>query len=238
MKKYHIADVLTLSRIVVFSSLLIFFTFAGVGSGWALLFFVLGLLTDAADGEAARTWPYPKDGKKRWWRENKRYELHDKIADIILLASMIFYTAFGVLQWKVMIPISIVAAIAAVIVEIWRYFRIRSHGPKDKLLTKVVLRRRKAYLGGLAAFCLVLFWWPTTLSILWYFSWYGLLFKGCITVLALFMAIAVAKKKAPRLKEDVTPLDREAEFGQQTRKKPPKDAPRYRLGEYPQKCKK
>ena len=205
MKKYHIADVLTLSRIVIFSSLLIFFTFVGVSSGWALFVFVIGELTDALDGIVARAWPYPKDGKRRWWRENERYQLFDKVADIILLVSFLFYIVFY-LHWWVVAWISVAFGVVAIIVEIWRHFRIKSHGPRDKVLTKVVLMRRWAYVIGMFLLCLMVLWWPSTLGELLLLPFAYTMTKATLTIAGVIVAVAFIVVKKDRRSEDVTPL--------------------------------
>ena len=239
MKKYHIADVLTLSRFFL-AGVLIFFTYVGVSSGWVLLVFLLGLLTDALDGPIARTWHYPNDGKRRWWRENKRYEAHDKIADIILLISILCYVVFG-LQWEIVKWISLGFGLFAIVVEIWFRLRLRNHSIKDKWIVRIVLGRRHLYATGLYILCMALLWWPTTtlfgLREVAYFCF--LAAKFVLTIISVILAVFLIKEKWDRWTQVVTPLNAKTKFGLQTRKKPPKDVPRYRLDEYPHnKCEK
>ncbi len=67
MKSYHLADVLTLSEVLAGVILLGMATLR-VPADYAIWVFVAGELCDAFDGVCARRWPYPNDGKKRWWR--------------------------------------------------------------------------------------------------------------------------------------------------------------------------
>ena len=100
MKKYLIADFLTLLRaiigVVIFS---LVFSLKEGRTALVLILFSLGELTDALDGEFARRYSYPKDRKYRWWRaecevfDMHRYELNDILADLILGAATLFYIA-------------------------------------------------------------------------------------------------------------------------------------------------
>ena len=100
MKKYLIADLLTLLRavigVVVFS---LVFSLKEGRTALVLILFSVGELTDALDGEFARRYKYPRDGRYRWWRAEcemldiHRYELNDILADLILGTAVLFYIA-------------------------------------------------------------------------------------------------------------------------------------------------
>lgn len=82
MKKYHIADVLSFLEVVAAITILVG-TVLGFKSEVILLLFGAGELCDAFDGAAARKWPYPDDGKRRFWRNPvflKHYEWSKDIA--------------------------------------------------------------------------------------------------------------------------------------------------------------
>lgn len=107
MKKYHIADLLTLSR-VFFAAAIVLFTFNGVSVGWAFLMFCIGELTDALDGPFHRRYPYPDFPKKyRFWREGNFPKIFDTGTDIALGLSFLLYVYLrvnGVLAVVVSLP--------------------------------------------------------------------------------------------------------------------------------------
>ena len=91
MKKYHIADILTASRFV-FAMMIVAMTFFAASPAKVLAVFVIGEITDAADGPAASRWPYPEKLEKTlWWRVNK--VAFDMTADIALGVATLFYMA-------------------------------------------------------------------------------------------------------------------------------------------------
>jgi phosphatidylglycerophosphate synthase len=101
MKKYLIAEYLTLTRIVWAGVLVgMIIHQEALSLGWVLATSVV-LATDAVDGSAARRWPYPKDGKDRWWRRESLNPATgawfsdsrlDTPADMVLGLAIIAYT--------------------------------------------------------------------------------------------------------------------------------------------------
>lgn len=81
MKKYLIADALTLLEVLCAIALAYMGLF-NCPVDYAIWIFATGIICDALDGPCARTWHYPKDGKRRWWRE--KAELTDQISDLML----------------------------------------------------------------------------------------------------------------------------------------------------------
>lgn len=253
MKKYHIADVLTFSRFIL-GGLLIFFTIAGVSPTLALIVFVLAELTDAFDGMAARHWPYPNDGKKRWWRECASGI--DQIADIFLGLTLLIYIMVRMDAWVAYIAFALIIVIA-IPVQIWRHFQIEKYGPKDELVRKVVLARRYLYVAGLYALFFYFVWHPATFTTIAALPFSNLWLRCALTIVSVVCIVVLVLLKRDRLSEDKTPLPSRGHktakhaaaptrrytkrmtraerkrFGQQTRLKQPKPGPRYTLTDYP-----
>lgn len=93
MKKYHLADLLTLLEVILACTLLVL-AILGTPADYALWVFVAGELCDAFDGPCARRWHYPDDDKPRWWRRHN-VEI-DQISDIMLAIACGIY-----LVWRV-----------------------------------------------------------------------------------------------------------------------------------------
>ncbi len=97
MKKYFIADLLTLFRAVLSVALFTLCLVVKEPLGWwAVAIYGVGLITDAADGEFARKYRYPNDDvskRKYWWR--KYHGMYDTLADIMLsLACLYYYSTY------------------------------------------------------------------------------------------------------------------------------------------------
>jgi len=88
MKKYHLADALTAFEVTMAIALL-GMAFFQIPADIAIWVFVLGELADALDGPCARRWPYPDDGKVRWWRTHVKTIEH--ISDIFIAVACMLY---------------------------------------------------------------------------------------------------------------------------------------------------
>lgn len=90
MKKYLLADVL--SFLEVFLGLaLIAMIYLKTPADLVIWVFVCGELCDAFDGICARRWPYPRDGKFRWWRVPRVVQAIEHTSDILILSALAFY---------------------------------------------------------------------------------------------------------------------------------------------------
>lgn len=95
-------------------------TVAGAPPIWVLATFVIGELTDAADGPAAGKWPYPAELEQRlWWRIHKVG--FDQAADMVLGAAALVYVAlytypFGMVLLKVALAVGISLQLLVVLV--------------------------------------------------------------------------------------------------------------------------
>ena len=151
MKRYFIADLLTGSRIVWAVVLCVFTALSVKPAMWLVLATLLVLSTDALDGSAARKWPYPNDGKSRWWR---RVQL-DTPADLALGLSMVAYTLFVVdFAWGIGLLSAVPIALIALLV-IWLVERKR---PRATVLRNLRLAGYFTYLA------LILGVWTFTVS--------------------------------------------------------------------------
>ena len=151
---YYLADVLTLLRVVGTAAIL---GLAGFGNAadtlTVLVLFALSELTDAFDGMAARRWPYPQDGKRRWWRTYA--EEIDQIADLALGGAATLFVGLH-LAPRLALAIAVGVVGFALPVQIWRQYRIRRipYEECDPLRVRVILARRWLYLVALAALIL------------------------------------------------------------------------------------
>ena len=151
---YYLADVLTLLRVVGTAAIL---GLAGFGNAadtlTVLVLFVLSELTDAFDGMAARRWPYPQDGKRRWWRTYA--EEIDQVADLALGGAATLFVGLH-LAPGLALAIAVGVVGFALPVQVWRQYRIRRipYEECDPLRVRVILARRWLYLVALAALIL------------------------------------------------------------------------------------
>ena len=97
MKRYHIADLLTLSR-VFFSIAIVLFAINGTSLGLTLAIFCVGEVTDALDGPFHVLYPYPRDMRYRFWREGTFPKFFDTGTDILLGVSFALYLYLRVSQ--------------------------------------------------------------------------------------------------------------------------------------------
>lgn len=152
MKKYYLADVLTATQVVL-AVILAVMTVVEVDAGYAMIVFVLGELCDAFDGICARRWPYPEDGKRRWWRVHA--EALDQISDIMLGVAGLAYITFCV-HFKLGATLSIVTILIGAGVQAWVYSSLYKQNPK--LALKVVLIRRLGYVAAVVWLALIMLW--------------------------------------------------------------------------------
>jgi hypothetical protein len=78
---YRIADIITLSRIIISIGL----AAIPMNATWAVILIALGLLTDAVDGPFARAWPWPEYEPKPIWK--RLSEGYDMLADTSLVVA-------------------------------------------------------------------------------------------------------------------------------------------------------
>lgn len=150
MRKYHIADTLTLCKCIC-TCILGVLLFTGAKPQTALIIFGIGELCDAFDGICARKWKYPPDGKYRWWREYAP-EI-DQVTDVLHLSVMALFFIFRIcatfVYFRPWIAFSVALAIAFICIVV----HIIVAEPKyagSKFATRLILGRRVLYLACIA----------------------------------------------------------------------------------------
>lgn len=146
MKTYHLADALTLSEVIA-GVILLGMAILRTPADYAIWVFVAGELCDAFDGVCARRWPYPNDGKKRWWRTYVVQIEH--LSDIfIAVVCMIYLTCStneAVATGAFILGITIIAICSGV--EIIQHLPESpdSSNATEKLMDNLILIRRWIY---------------------------------------------------------------------------------------------
>ncbi len=144
IKKYHIADIITASRIILASTL--------VGVIWknsppdiAIWIIVACELGDALDGIFARKYHYPNDGKYRWWR--KYAPEIDQAADIYTgILALVYYIKCVNFQLGVTILISgLIIGLTVQTYAVWLKYLF-----SEKVKRRLILTRRYLYLLAIA----------------------------------------------------------------------------------------
>lgn len=182
--KYYLADILTLTRLIL-SVILLGLAFLGGDSAVAFFIFILGELTDAFDGTCATKWPFPRGKVPRYRKYAAKY---DMLADILLAVGMIaYFTA------RVSLPAGLIIiacyGIFALIVEFVVYGKLLGHPDdyrKGSLMERnfprakrLILIRRNIYLFFIA---LVSAW-------TFYASTLPLVVKIVVTVVAVLVSL-------------------------------------------------
>jgi len=168
MKKYHIADMLTLCQFLS-TCILGVLLFTGATPQTALIIFGIGELCDAFDGICARKWKYPPDGKYRWWREYAS-EL-DQLTDIFHLGVMALFFIFRIcagftyFRPRVAFPVALIIALICIIIQV---IATEPQNKDTKLATRLILSRRVLYLACIALIVfagLYAVTWPSAVKI-------------------------------------------------------------------------
>jgi len=178
MKKYHLADALTALEAVM-AIILLGMAFNRTAADVAIWVFVLGELADALDGPCARRWPYPDDGKVRWWRTHVKAIEH--ISDIFIAIACMFYllmqpvdAIFCLMWWgpftvstgALLLGLSII--VICVLSELTiQYLRSRTPERYHKFADGIILARRWVYAfigigGGIFLLISATSWEPKT----------------------------------------------------------------------------
>lgn len=152
VKKYHVADLLTASR-YFFAAVIILLTITAAPPVWVLAIFVIGELTDAADGPASSRWPYPDEWEKRlWWRVHK--VVFDMAADMALgIAALIYVAAHTYAFGRTLCIVSIMIGTISQLMVVYVL-----PPPDRSLFTKglILLRRALLYIPAIAAVMIML----------------------------------------------------------------------------------
>lgn len=116
----YVADALTFLRYIAALTIAvvgIMIVFGERDGLWQLVMglFVVGILSDAFDGPAARRWPYREAQERRmWWRKDSRK--WDNNADLALSSAVFGTLAFSQLHWLCAIAVlAIIGGLSALI---------------------------------------------------------------------------------------------------------------------------
>lgn len=150
----YLADILTLSRLILAYVLLFIAIFNGSPES-AFIVFIVAELTDVFDGTCARKWPFPK-GKEPKYR--KRAAWFDMYADASLAGAEIVFLTLRV-NWIIGLIFIIYYIVSAFGIDLLVYGKILGH-PEDckdgslakrnfPLAKKIILTRRFIYVGCL-----------------------------------------------------------------------------------------
>lgn len=189
VRKYHLADVLTTIEIIMAVTItgMIFFK---VSANWVIWAFVIGELCDAFDGICARRWPYPDDGKHRWWRVPSTVQAIEHISDICLLSAcsafLIFHTN-RLIRASTIVGTVAIAAICIIVelqIQTDEFYTLQPERTKE-----VILWRRKVYLAGIALGVVFLIFAT---------SWHWLIKIGCCLI-GIRVGLYLRRKKRDRL---------------------------------------
>ena len=116
----YVADALTFLRYIAaltIAVLALFIVFGDHDGLWPLVMtlFIVGILSDALDGPAARQWPYRQVEERRmWWRKDSHK--WDNNADLALSSAVFGSLAFSQLSWLAAIAVlALVGGLSALI---------------------------------------------------------------------------------------------------------------------------
>ena len=198
MKKYVIADILTLAKAI--PALALFIGISKLPIWAAFLLFAFGELLDALDGMAAKKWPHPKYTETQWMRRN--IKLVESGLDMLLgIAALCFFCLR--INAEIGVALMFVCIVAGTICEFVLYGKVLGSENDCKrrclfktdpeLASKIVGARLLIYLGVVGAVLVALLWCSE-----WDFA-----VKLSITVIMIAISIWLCVKKiqAGRLKD-------------------------------------
>ena len=194
MKRYLIADALTLLEVLCAIALAYMGLF-NCPVDYAIWIFATGIICDALDGPCARTWHYPKDGKRRWWRQHNT-EL-DQISDICLAIACAYYLVFELKSSIAVILIAIIGIVALLVQDVVYSGISPLSITNPPLAKKIALFRRYLYVfGGIGGAIAILVWNA---------SW-TIVTKITLGAIGIVIGILLVLLKRNRLKDVNTPL--------------------------------
>lgn len=176
----YLADLLTLSRLIMAISLLVL-TIIGGSPEAAFIIFIVAELTDAFDGTCARKWPFPKNKTPKYRKYAARF---DMVADVALAGFQVIFAMVRV-NFAAGLGILIYELISSIGGDLLVYGKIFGH-PDDctkrslarrnfPLAKKIILTRRYIYVTMIGIVNLIILFatsWPTPVK-------YGLVALGC-----------------------------------------------------------
>ncbi len=176
----YLADLLTLSRFIL-ASILLVLAFVGSPAENAFIIFLTAEFTDTFDGTCARKWPFPKNKTPKY---RKYAALYDMVSDALLAVAHVLFCTLQV-NWIVGLVVIIYYIVVCGTIELIVYGKLFGHPDNCTknsltkrnfpLAKKLILTRRYLYticLGIVNAFILFATSWPEPVK-------YGLFIFGC-----------------------------------------------------------
>ncbi len=202
----YLADLLTLSRLIL-GLVLLGMSFSGGPASSAFIVFLVAELTDAFDGTCARKWPFPK-GKEPWYR--KYAARYDMFADVLLAGAQTLYLLF---QVDVAIGMAVVGFYAlCALTELIIYGKFFGHPDNctpNSLIKRnfplakdIIITRRYMYticLGITNAFILFATDWPEPVK-------YLLFIFGCAIFVFIWFFL---QQRRENISRDATEIEKE-----------------------------
>lgn len=201
----YLADLLTLTRLILATVLLILDITGGISAEAVFIIFIIAELTDAFDGTCARKWPFPKNKTPKYRKYAAKF---DMFADVILCGAQVLFVINHVNQ-PVGLAIAIYYVVSSIGGDLLVYGKILGH-PDDcaknslmkknfPLAKKIILARRYLY-----AFCLGL----VNVIILFATSWplpvkISLFIFGCLIYLFVWFFLRQRRQNISRDAVDI-----------------------------------
>lgn len=200
----YLADLLTLTRFVLASVLLVL-AFVGSPAENAFVIFLIAELTDTFDGTCARKWPFPKNKTPKYRKYAAQF---DMVSDVLLAAAQVLFCTLRV-NATVGIIVIIYYTLVCGILELILYGKFFGHPDNCTknsltkrnfpLAKKIVLARRYLYticLGIINAFILFATSWPMPVKI-------GLFAFGCSIFVFIWFFLRQRRKHVSRDAVDI-----------------------------------
>lgn len=200
MKKVlrYLADLLTLTRLILAIVLLVL-AITGGTANTAFLVFTAALITDMFDGTCAKKWPFPKNATPKYRKYAAQF---DMVSDVILAGAQVLFLLLRVSLVGGIIAISFY--VICILLEIVLYGKFFGHPDNctEWSLTKknfpvakkIVLMRRFGYticIGAVNAGILFATDWPVAVKII------GFVF-GCSLYVFTFFFLRQRRKNVSR----------------------------------------
>ena len=176
----YLADILTLSRLIIAIVILIL-ALTGGAPEVVFILFIIAELTDAFDGTCARKWPFPKNKTPKY---RKYAAIFDMVADVALAGFQVIFVILQINQ-PLGLAIIIYELVSSIGGDLLVYGKILGHPDnctKNSLASrnfplakKIILTRRYIYtlcIGFVNAVILFATNWPDPVK-------YGLFAFGC-----------------------------------------------------------
>lgn len=200
----YLADLLTLSRLIL-SIVLFMMAFFGGSPKAVFIIFLVAELTDAFDGTCARIWPFPKNKVPKYRKYAAKF---DMATDVLLAGAEVLFLTFRV-NWIAGVIVMIYYAITSVGGDLLVYGKILGHPDDCKdnslikrnfpLAKKIILTRRYLYTICLAIVSILILFasnWPDSVK-------YSLVLLGCLIFIFAWFFLAQRRKNISRDAVDI-----------------------------------